>query len=252
MINEKFILDDNPLIPIYHKLAQAIKRKIISGEIKEGDYIPSEAQLTEMFGISRTTARLAIQELCKEGLLERYRGKGTIVNRQKLMREFPGWSSFTEETKRMGKTPGTIIISAEAMPPPNKEIAESLALHSDEKVICLLRKRYVDNEFLGVSESYFSQALWNTFGITDPFQLNNKSIYEYLENRGIRLLWAKETIEAVITDKKLATVVESAPGTPLLIITRVVYGPEDKPIEVGINKFRADRYKVCIIHKRYQ
>ena len=94
MINENdkgIILDANPLIPIYHKLARAIKQKIVSGEFKEGEYIPSEAQLEKMFGISRTTVRLAIQELCKEGLLEKFRGKGTLVNRPKLMREFPGW-----------------------------------------------------------------------------------------------------------------------------------------------------------------
>lgn len=252
MLDKPLILDENPLIPIYHKLAQAIKEKILAGEIKEGDYIPSEAQLEEMFQISRTTVRLAIAELCKEGLLERQRGKGTIVKKRKLMREFPGWSSFTEETKRMGKTPGTIIISAECMSPPNNEIMEALALTPNDNVVCLLRKRFVNNEFLGISESYFSQTFWDNLEIADPFSLNNKSIYEYIESRGIRLIWAKETVEAAISDKKLAKTLEIPPGSPLLFITRVAYSLNDVPIEFAINKFRADRYKVSIFHQRFR
>ncbi|MGE5582913.1 MAG: GntR family transcriptional regulator [Bacillota bacterium] len=254
MADNKIVLDENQLIPLYHRLASAIKEKIIQGEFKEGDYIPSEAHLAEMFGISRTTARQAIIKLYHDGLLERQRGKGTIVKRQKLMREFPGWSSFTEETKRMGKKPGTIIVSEKIIVPSLEEIIKALQLNPDEKVVYLLRKRYADDELLGVSESYFNKKIWDAHNlqITDPLQLNNRSIYAFLEEGGIQLIWANEAIEAGTADKKLAKILNIAPGLPMLYITRVVYGRDNVPVEYAINKFRADKYKISIIHRRYQ
>jgi GntR family transcriptional regulator len=250
----KIILDDNQLIPLYHRLASAIKESIIQGQFKEGDYIPSEAQLAEMFSISRTTARQAIMKLYHDGLLERQRGKGTTVKKQKLMREFPGWSSFTEEIKRMGKKPGTIIVAEDSITPLSEEVADALQLGPEEKIVYLLRKRYADDELLGVSESYFNKKIWDAHNlqITNPQQLNNRSIYAFLEEKGIQLIWAKETIEAGSADKKLAKILDIAPGLPMLYITRVVYGRDDVPIEYAINKFRADKYKISIIHRRYQ
>ena len=59
-LKENLILEDNPLIPMYHRLASAIKKLIVNGYFREGDYIPTEAQLAEMFEISRTTVRQAI------------------------------------------------------------------------------------------------------------------------------------------------------------------------------------------------
>lgn len=253
MSRPKIIMDDNELVPLYHRLAAGIKDSIARGEFKEGDYIPTEAELMDMFDISRTTARQAIMKLCHEGLLERHRGKGTIVKSQKLMREFPGWSSFTEETKRMGKKPGTIVVSLDEIDPPLDEIADMLELESNEKVIHLLRKRYADDELLGVSESYFNKQQWDAheIEIEHPSQLDNRSVYAFLEKRGIALVWAKEWIEAGIADEPLAELLDMPVGTPMLYITRVVYGRDSIPIEYAVNRFRADKYKVSIIHKRY-
>ncbi|NLZ45028.1 MAG: GntR family transcriptional regulator [Clostridia bacterium] len=252
-IKEQLVLDDNTLIPIYHRLASAIKKQIANGYFKEGDYIPTETQLAEMFNISRTTVRQAILKLCNDGLLERQRGKGTIVKRQKLMREFPGWSSFTEETKRMGKKPGTIVVSLETIDPPVAEIAEALQLEPEEKVVYLLRKRYADDELLGVSESYFNKKVWDKYElhIEDPFSMNNRSIYAFLEEKGVELIWAREWIEAGTADRKIARLLNAETGIPMLFLTRVVYGRGDIPIEYAINKFRADKYRINIVHKRY-
>lgn len=253
-LKENLILEDNPLIPMYHRLASAIKKLIVNGYFREGDYIPTEAQLAEMFEISRTTVRQAVLKLCNDGLLERKRGKGTIVKKQKLMREFPGWSSFTDEIKRMGKKPGTLVVALEIVPPPCREIKEALQLKSGEKVIYLLRKRYADDELLGVSESYFNKKIWDDFSIElqDPAQINNRSIYAFLEENGLELIWAEEWVEAGIADKRIAELLDTTEGIPMLLLTRVVYGRDNAPIEYAVNKFRADKYKININHKRYQ
>jgi multiple sugar transport system substrate-binding protein len=75
-----FEIDKNVPIPLYYQLKQMIKRKIESGEFKPGDRLPTEQELCEMFGISRTPVRQALTELTYEGILYRRPGLGTFVS----------------------------------------------------------------------------------------------------------------------------------------------------------------------------
>ena len=74
-----FEIDHDSPIPIYHQLKLAIKRKIESGEFRPGGRLPTEHELCELYGISRTPVRQAFKELVYEGLLTRRRGLGTFV-----------------------------------------------------------------------------------------------------------------------------------------------------------------------------
>jgi ABC-type glycerol-3-phosphate transport system substrate-binding protein len=74
-----FEFDPGSPIPIYHQLKLAIKKKIETGEFKPGERIPTEQELCDLCGISRTPVRQALKELVYEGLLIRRRGLGTFV-----------------------------------------------------------------------------------------------------------------------------------------------------------------------------
>ena len=65
--------------PLYAQIKNHIKAQLKSGLWRVGERIPSEAQLSEDFSVSRMTARRAVQELADEGLLERSVGAGTFV-----------------------------------------------------------------------------------------------------------------------------------------------------------------------------
>jgi len=74
-----FEIDPGSPIPIYYQLKLAIKQQIEGGELKPGERIPTEQELCERYGISRTPVRQALNELVYEGLLSRRRGLGTFV-----------------------------------------------------------------------------------------------------------------------------------------------------------------------------
>lgn len=80
----------------YTELSEWIKNKIINGEYKEGAQIPTEAQLSEMFSISRDTVRQGLLKLEKEGLLYRIKGSGTYVKEQDKL------EISTEKSMRIG------------------------------------------------------------------------------------------------------------------------------------------------------
>jgi multiple sugar transport system substrate-binding protein len=72
-------IDSGSPVPIYYQLKLAIKDKIETGEFKPGERIPTEQELCERYGISRTPVRQALNEMVYEGLLTRRRGSGTFV-----------------------------------------------------------------------------------------------------------------------------------------------------------------------------
>ena len=67
----------------YKILRDTLKRQIQLGEFKKGDLLPSENDLCKTFTITRTTARKALDELLKEGFIEKLRGKGSRVTERR-------------------------------------------------------------------------------------------------------------------------------------------------------------------------
>lgn len=65
--------------PSYRLIAADLRGQIASGELAPGDVLPSEAELTSRYGVSRGTARQAFLELQAAGLIEALQGKGRFV-----------------------------------------------------------------------------------------------------------------------------------------------------------------------------
>jgi len=67
----------------YRQVQNILKLKIQKGDYTVGDYLPSENDLCTTFSITRTTARKALDELTKDGFIERLQGKGSIVRERR-------------------------------------------------------------------------------------------------------------------------------------------------------------------------
>jgi DNA-binding GntR family transcriptional regulator len=71
--------DSRSAAPSYRLIATDLRGKIESGELEPGDLLPSEAELTSQYGVSRGTARQAFLELQAAGLIDAVQGKGRFV-----------------------------------------------------------------------------------------------------------------------------------------------------------------------------
>lgn len=67
---------------LYEKIVEQIEKRILGGELKPGDRLPSERELGKQFGVSRTSIREAIRVLTLKGLVEVNHGRGTFVTEQ--------------------------------------------------------------------------------------------------------------------------------------------------------------------------
>lgn len=73
------IIVNNSNSPIYEQIKEQIKRMIMSGELKEGDALPSMRLLAKELRISIITTKRAYEDLEREGYIESYTGKGSFV-----------------------------------------------------------------------------------------------------------------------------------------------------------------------------
>lgn len=72
-------IDKTSFVPLYLQIEQQLTEKINAGDFQPGDAIPTEAALCEIYGVSRMTARKAVDYLVRQGQVERFRGRGTFV-----------------------------------------------------------------------------------------------------------------------------------------------------------------------------
>ena len=85
----KIIISNSSPDPIYEQVTRQIKGQIISGELREGDTLPSIRKLAQDLQISVITTKRAYEELQREGFVDAVEGKGSFVAMQnkELLRE---------------------------------------------------------------------------------------------------------------------------------------------------------------------
>jgi GntR family transcriptional regulator len=164
-------------IPYYVQLVEILKEPIRRSELKPGDQLPGEFELCEQFGISRTVVRQALQELEKEGLIQRRKGKGTFVAPSKidenLVQKLTG---FYQDMTSRGQAPKSQVLRFEVIPVCPK-IAELLQLSTDQNVFVIERLRSVNDDPIVLVTTYLPYHLCPELG---RYDLSEQSLYAIL------------------------------------------------------------------------
>src|SRR6266545_3703057 len=64
---------------LYQQIVDQIERRVLNGDLRHGDRLPTERELAEQFGVSRTVVREAMKALAQKGLIQVRPGRGTFV-----------------------------------------------------------------------------------------------------------------------------------------------------------------------------
>jgi len=234
-------IDKNSPIPIYYQIKEHIRALIEDGELKPGMRVPSERCLSEQYGISRMTARQALSELVKEGLLYRAKGLGTFVAQPKLDQPIMKLSSFSEDMHKRGMQAGAKTINAEVINPGPIHIRKALNLSDEEPILKLERLRYANDIPMVLEITHFS---YKKFHYLENIDLEHNSLYEILAKQfGVHIASAKEMLEAVLSDEYTAPVLGIKEGMPLVMITAVTFDDKGEPVEYVRSYYRGDKYK---------
>ncbi|MFC0471461.1 GntR family transcriptional regulator [Halalkalibacter kiskunsagensis] len=235
-------LDHNSPIPLYHQIKDILVARITEKVWKEGDLIPTETELMTEFDVSRTTLRQAITTLVNEGLLEKRQGKGTIVKSLKLTGTLGRLTGFAEEIMEKGYIPNSKLLRAEFR---DDLFIEKKKLHvpDDKSILLIQRIRFANDEPIALEKTSWPENIGN---ILMKHDLAGAKFYQILEESGVYLKKASETISAVNATPYEADLLGVSAGTALLDMTRLSYGINDEPIEFTQTKYRSDRYQYNI------
>lgn len=167
-------------VPLYCQLAEAIEEKINDGTWRQGMKIPSERELSTMYNMSRITVRKAIDELERQGKLDKVQGKGTFVLSKSIIQNLGNLYSFSSEMEKQGKISSTKLIKREVLKADFK-ISEYLGIDEGAEVIYLERLRCADgNVPIMVERSYFEKA---KYAFVMDIDVNRESLYKTLEEK---------------------------------------------------------------------
>jgi GntR family transcriptional regulator len=205
-----------------------------------GDLLTTDERVQEEFGVSRATARKAIDELADEGLVERITGKGTFVSAPRLRVPLPTMLSFTEEMLRRGLKPSSRVISV-SWESPSERAHQALDILDGAKVLRLERIRFADGGPILHSVDELTEAI----GI-GPDEDFSGSLYTLIETHGVQLGECQNIIEAAITDRRLSQMLKVKIGSPILSVRRTTYDVKGRPILYEDSACRGDLYSYAL------
>ncbi|KIL49532.1 GntR family transcriptional regulator [Jeotgalibacillus soli] len=233
------MVDKQSPLPMYYQIEEDIKLRIKQDEFSSGDSIPSERELSEMYGVSRMTVRQAVLNLVSSGLLYREKGRGTFVAEHKIEQPLLGMTSFTEDMKARGMEPSSKLLSFTTAPS-SSDIARKLSLNESDEVYIVQRIRYADAKPMAIEKTYIPIKLFPELNEA----ILQGSFYSFVEGVKKQTIGrATQGIEAANATEDEAELLHISVPSAVLLIERLSYLQNGVPFEVVQSIYRADRYK---------
>jgi GntR family transcriptional regulator len=240
--------------PLYRGIAEDLRRKIESGELGQGDQLPTEDQLMELYQASRNTVRGAIKDLVNLGLVDTLHGRGTFVTEQVK----PIVTTLTTDpTTGGGGGEGRVYTSEVAvsgrtatMSDPRVEVqkakpavADALRVPEGSDVISRHQARFVDGKPWSLQTSFYPRPLAERA----PLLLGTDDIDEgtvaYLRECGVEQVGYRDSIEVRRPDAREAEFFRLPPDGRIEVVEiyRIAFDQVQNRVRLTITVYRADR-----------
>jgi DNA-binding transcriptional regulator YhcF (GntR family) len=152
-------LDKSSFTPMYFQIQTQLLKMIQSGRLRAGDSLPSEEELSRIYGVSRMTSRQALQALKSQGFASRHKGQRSFVSQPRVEKDITHLCGFTAEMQALGIKATSRVLKAETVPA-TAEVAGQLGIAVHAPIFLLMRLRLAD-KLPVASPMTASQALRN-------------------------------------------------------------------------------------------
>lgn len=235
------VLHVNGPEPAYKRIQNAIRQGIESGRLKPGDVVDSERELAKAHGVSLMTARHALADLAREGVVERRHGAGTFVAPPKI--HFNKLLSYTEQMSSLGLAIRSRIVST-GIVNREQEIAAKLGLTPTGRLVRIERVRSAGDEPVAHEVCYLSAE---DFPALIDAPLDKVSLFKVLErDRGVELAYSDDEIDATLADHRIAELLDIPRGEPLLRIRQLIFSTKGRATVYAMGLYRSGRHMLRI------
>ncbi|MDB9529370.1 GntR family transcriptional regulator [Oscillatoria sp. CS-180] len=219
-------------------ISEKLKQKIETGEYEPGERLPSEFDLGQVFGVSRTTIRKAIGNLIQQGLVTTQQGKGIFVTEQhkisfSMANPLMYFDSALKQQGYVGQVQSLRFQRIKATSDVSRKLqlpAKDTEVYWQEKII------YADDSPIALDVTYYPVAI----GESLAEKLQQGFTYSTLVKNGIHLNAAEVSLESIPASYELSEYLAIPLGMPLLVFNYLVYHQQHQPAVCGKTLSRSD------------
>ena len=232
-------------LPKYHRVYLVLRQQLDEGRFAAG--VPGELALMESFGVSRVTVRRALEQRASEGRITRHPGRATLPTRARASEAAappvsPSQTQLTgllENLVSMGLRTSVTVMELDTLAA-SGSVAQALDVSAGDRVQKAVRVR-------STREGPLSRlTTWVPLSVARAFtrrELTRKPILLLLEEDGVRVGRAEQTLTAVLADAESAQHLDVPIGGSLLAVRRLIYDDKDRPVQWLHGLYRPDRYE---------
>lgn len=228
--------------PLYAQVKALMMQRLIAGQWRPGEMLPSEFQLADLFGVSQGTVRKALDALAADNVVVRRQGRGTFVAEHNHHRAlFHFFHLVGPEGER--RLPESRLLSVRKGLAGRTE-AGRLGLGRGAPVIRIRRVRSLDGRPAIAETITVPQGLFPD--LADIREVPN-TLYDFYERRyGVTIARAVERLAAIAAGERDAKLLDVAPGMPLLEIDRTALALDGAPAEWRVSRCLTDRHQYLV------
>jgi GntR family transcriptional regulator len=226
--------------PQYRQIEQVLRERVAA--MQPGERVPSDTELCAEFGVSRMTARNAMQRLAEDGLVSREPGRGSFVAAAPAHRRANRLMTFTHEMVRLGRVPSSRVLTRVVRPSTESD-ATRLGIVRGQPIVELRRLRLADDAPIAIETAVLIGDCADAVMTAD---LARGSLHETLARAGFVLRRGAGTIDAAAATADDARLLALRTGDPLLVERRVIEDGQGRRIEATESRYAAARYGLAV------
>lgn len=226
----------------------AIADAIRGNKFPPGSQLPSELDLMQILGVSRTTLREALRTLEEQGSIRRRRGLGTFVTERSIVKDLSINFGITEMIRQAGFTPKTVQcdVHREAA---SAKVAEHLEIPERAPVFVVRRLRLATDMPIVWSDERLPAAILDDHPPKEN-ELKTQSLYDYLEqNHGIRIYQGTAVLRPILAPKEVAEKLQVPRNSTILLISQTDSDEARRPIIFSEEYHLSDKI-TFLIHRK--
>ncbi len=236
----KLIDRQNPR-KLYLQLVEIIKDSIEKGEFDDGAQLPTEDILCQQQAVSKAVVRSAMQELMRNGYIQKIPGKGTFVRKPTESKGVTLSTVLTEKILDFGIDWETEVVQKMLSVPPS-DLLELFPLETGNQVFKVLRIHSIEDTPVVLETTYVSHDLCPGLPLED---LRTSSLTDlFIQKYGIPIIRCADSLEITTLEEREATLLKKAEGDNALLLDRIIYTTNNRVIAFIRSISVSDKHRI--------